>query len=178
MVVDGSTQFVGSDERSADQAIAAAVKIPKIRIALSNVAVDDAHNLRAHVELGSVSQDFGHRSLDIMAALVSSRAESEVSGGENSGRRLTHTNVVRQLVKIGSLQPGQNFVRDIQLRAGSAVDTKNVRVNVRVVVFVQEPDQGKVLGAAIPNVATKDEWCARRDSNSRPLPPEGSALSS
>jgi hypothetical protein len=153
MVVDGRRQFVGSDARSADQALVEAAKTPKVHVALSDVSVNAEHNVRAHVAVEGVPgasgmSDSGRNDVSVYAALVFGHAESHVSGGENSGRRLTHTNVVRKLANVGILRPGERFTEDIQFKTEAGADPNNLRL----VVFVQEANQGHVLGAAIQHV--------------------------
>ncbi len=110
MVVDGRRQFVGSDTRSADQALIEAAKMPKVHVTVSEISIDAEHNLRAHVEVENLTSIVGNHDSgknnstnNVYAALVLAHAESQVSGGENSGRQLTHTNVVHSLVNIGSV---------------------------------------------------------------------------
>lgn len=158
MVVDGQRQFVGSDTRAADQALIEAAKLPKVHVVVSDVSVDAEHNVRAHVEVENFTSVFGNRgsdkndsSSDLYAALVLAHAESQISGGENSGRRLTHTNVVRNFVNVGPLRSDQKFARDIQFKLEAGINPNNLRL----VAFVQERNQGQVLGAAIQQVGGK-----------------------
>ena len=71
--------------------------------------------------------------------------ESQILRGENGGRHLTHVAVVQQLTKIGKLSKGKNFDESIQLKLKPGTDPKNLRI----VVFVQEPGPGRLLGAAM-----------------------------
>lgn len=81
-------------------------------------------------------------------AIALSHAESKVSRGENSGRRLTHTAVIRRLVKIGPLQPGQSLTRDLQVKLEPGEGPQELRL----VAFVQEPGSGRIVGATVQAV--------------------------
>ena len=81
--------------------------------------------------------------VDVFAALVLDRAESQVQRGENGGRRLQHVAVLRNLAKVGTAASGQGYSKDLRLDANSLLHPS------RLVVFLQEPDQGKILGAAV-----------------------------
>jgi hypothetical protein len=148
MVVDGSQQFVGSDARAADWAFAQALKAPKIGVRLSEILVDAGKSIRAHVETETLPASLSQGEVDVYLAVAFRHAESSVSGGENAGRRLTHAGVVRTLVKIGSLQPGQSFVQDVQAKLERGVDPGNLRL----IAFIQEPGTARVLGATMQPV--------------------------
>ena len=148
MVVDGSSQFVGSDARSADHALAQAVRLPKIRVRLSGVSVDAGKNIRAHVETEALSAPPSQNEVEVYLAVVLGRVESRVSSGENAGRRLTHAGVVRSLTKIGSLRAGQSFVQDFQMKLERGADPGNLRL----IAFLQESGAGRVLGATMQSV--------------------------
>jgi hypothetical protein len=148
MIVDGSIQFVGSDEELADKALAKALSKPKIALRVSAVAMGAPNVLQAHLETGELQQSFGWRAAEVYVAVALSRAESHVSHGENAGRTLAHTAVVRSIVKVGSLRQGQAFAQDIQVRLDPGTDTRNLRL----IAFVQEPGQGRVIGAAMHTV--------------------------
>jgi hypothetical protein len=70
-------------------------------------------------------------------------AESQVQRGENGGHRLQHVAVVRNLKKIGKTESGQGYSKDMSL------DTRSLSHAARLIVFLQEPGQGKILGAAV-----------------------------
>ncbi len=148
MVVDGNLQFVGSDARSANQAFTEALRARKSKVRLSQVSVEAGKSLKAHVETETLPAQSSRSQVDVYLAVALTHAESRVSGGENGGRRLTHTGVVRSLVKIGSLQPGQSFVQDVQVKLGRGVDPGNMRV----IAFLQETETGSVLGATMQSV--------------------------
>ncbi|HEY0385142.1 MAG TPA: DUF1223 domain-containing protein [Pyrinomonadaceae bacterium] len=156
MIVDGQTEFVGSNNERAREAIAKAAHTPKATITLTaNGAADETNAtavpLSLRVEnLPSISTG---DAAEVMLAITESNLHSNVSRGENSGRRLTHTAVVRQLTSLGTVagNRGQAFT------ASPVVTIANEwkRANLRAVVFVQERQSRKVLGAAALNLAAR-----------------------
>lgn len=145
MVVDGRSEFVGSDARSADRAFLQALNAPKIEVRLSAISLEGAKDLKAHIETEPLSASYGGNESDIYVAVALAHAETDVPSGENSGRRLAHAGVVRELLKVGAFRPGQSFNRDVQIKLPSGADSRNLRV----IVFIQETGAGKVLGAAM-----------------------------
>jgi hypothetical protein len=150
MVVDGASQFVGSDATLANKALATELTRPKIAVRLSSVSLSTTSVLLAHLETGELQESFGLREADVYVAVALNRAESQVSGGENAGRRLSHTAVVKSIVKIGRLRKGRVFAQDVQLKLEPRTDADNLRI----IAFVQELGQGRVIGAAAQSVGT------------------------
>ena len=144
MIVDGTSQFVGSDEALADKAFAKALTKPKITMRLTSVSIA-TNVLLAHLETGALQESFGLHMADVYVAVALNRAESHVSHGENAGRTLAHTAVVRSIVKVGSIRQGQAFAQDIQVKLDPGTDAHNLRL----IAFVQEPGQGRVIGSAM-----------------------------
>jgi hypothetical protein len=140
MVVDGDSEFVGSNTAAADQALTKAVAVPKLAVHLS-VTSANPHVLQAHVESGILDPSFGVREAEVYIAIALNRAESQVSSGENAGHRLVHVAVVREIRKIGVVKLAQGFSQEVPLDPGLAG-------NARLIAFVQERQQGKVLGVA------------------------------
>jgi hypothetical protein len=54
-------------------------------------------------------------------------------------------------VNVGPLRSDQKFARDIQFKLEAGINPNNLRL----VAFVQERNQGQVLGAAIQQVGGK-----------------------
>jgi hypothetical protein len=147
MVVDGTSEFVGSDPELPRKAFDRELGVKKIPVRLSAISLAAARNtLQAHVETGAATAD-----ADVLVAIALNHAESQVLHGENGGRTLTHTAVVRSMTKIGTVARGQGFAKDLQIKldVGVAAD------NLRVVAFVQQPHQGKVLGATVERITGK-----------------------
>lgn len=130
MVVDGETQFVGSDGARAAAAIANAGRRKKaeVRIARTDAGLQ--------VDVGPPPG-----SAEVFLAIADDRDASQVSAGENSGRRLDHVAVVRSLQKIGSVKRGAAFSRVVELPRAAAAQ--------RVIVFLQESGPGRISGAAM-----------------------------
>jgi hypothetical protein len=150
MVVDGSTEFTGSDSGLADKAFARELGAPRIPVRLSSISTDASNILHAHIEVGALASTFGSPQAEVYVAVALNRAESQVSSGENAGHRLAHVAVVRSLTKIGVLKQGQVLAQDFQLKLDPGSDPRNLRL----IAFVQEPRQGRVLGAAAMLVDT------------------------
>jgi hypothetical protein len=147
MVVDGAIEFVGSDARRANQACGEARASHKISVRISNVSVSGG-NIQARVEADPLPESFSQNKAEVVAVVALNHAESQVSAGENSGRRLTHVAVVQSLIKIGAVEKGKSFSQDVRLKLPSGDDTSNLRL----IAFVQEPGPGKVFGAALERV--------------------------
>jgi hypothetical protein len=150
MVVDGNTQFLGSDAALAGKALAKALTQAKVFIRLSGVSSGATNLLRAHLETGPLPESFGLKEAVVYVAVALNHAESEVSHGENAGRTLAHTSVARSIVKVGGFRKQQTFVQDIQLKIESGTDARNLRL----IAFVQEPGQGRVIGVTAQRVGT------------------------
>jgi len=144
MVVDGAAEFVGGNSARAGKAFAKALSTPKIAVRISSISLGPARILRGRVEADALPSSFSAREAEVYVALALDHVESRVSGGENTGRTLSHVAVVRQLAKFGTLKRGEVFSQEVQLNLEPGLDTHNLRV----IAFVQEPKQGKVLGAA------------------------------
>jgi hypothetical protein len=151
MVVDGTSEFVGSNSGLADKAFRKALGIPKIPVRLSSISADASNTLHAHLETGTLEALFGSREAEVYIAVALNHAESQVSAGENGGHRLAHVSVVRSLTKIGTLKQGQVLAQDVQLKLEPGSDSRSLRL----IAFVQEPRQGRVLGAVSMLVSTQ-----------------------
>jgi hypothetical protein len=147
MVVDGMTEFVGSNASLANQAFEKALHRPKLPVRLSSISVT-SHLLTGHLETGSLDKSYGTGDADVYLVLALNRAESRVSAGENAGHNLQHVSVVRRISKIGAVKQGQALSQEIQVKVGPGEDSDNLRL----IAFVQESRQGRVLGAAAVRV--------------------------
>jgi len=135
MVVDGTSQFVGSDASRADAAIVQAA----MRQAPADVQISAAGEDKVEV---SIKAPKGNSS-QVMMAYTEDNLATKIGGGENNGRELRHSAVVRELRSIGHLENGA-------FEAALAVKLKKdwKRNDLRIVVFAQEPNNGAIDGAA------------------------------
>ena len=146
MIVDGTTEFVGSSSQEAEKAFERATSAAKIPVHINNVRLE-GNLLKARIETGTLPAQSAKA--DVIFVIALNHAESQVAAGENSGRRLTHVAVVRALVKAGSIPSGQSFAQDVSLKLDKAIDPSLLRV----IAFVQEPGPGRILGAAQERVS-------------------------
>jgi hypothetical protein len=147
VIVDGKTELQLSDSRQIGQVLQSAAKAPQVTVSISAIKLEGNPPtvLRAHIDADATK---AKHSADIYAAVALDHAESQVLHGENGGRRLTHTAVVLQLIKIGKVDRGKTLTTDLQAKLKPGADT----ANLRLIVFAQEPDLGTVLGAALQQV--------------------------
>jgi hypothetical protein len=136
MIVDGRIQFVGSNLGDASKAILEAAKSPKANIetALSgdvlNIKITDAPK---------------HEDASVYLAVAENNLASNVKSGENAGKNLAHTSVVRELRPIGKLE-AKSSVFEQQIAV-----TKNPQwkpENLNYVIFIQENESRKIIGTA------------------------------
>ena len=91
---------------------------------------------------------------EVLLAITESDLSSSVARGENAGRNLRHTGVVRQLNTIGSISGTKD---EAPFTAAPVVNILNKwrRDKLRAVVIVQERVSRHVLGAQAIELAAK-----------------------
>jgi hypothetical protein len=144
MVVDGRAEFVGSNWNRAVAAITEAARAPKadVQITLSRKTAG-AVSLQARA--GPLPAVTGGDTVDLLLAVTESNLSSNVSRGENAGRRLNHRTVVRQLGLIGSAEAKQDASFSAETTVTMAKGWKPE--NLRAVAFLQERKSRRVIGA-------------------------------
>ena len=131
MVVDGRSEFVGSDARTAESAIRSATKRPKAAIRIT----EDGGS--AIIDVGSLPAGTARKAA-VFAAYAADSGTQNVLGGENKGRRLNHVAIVKELKQIGTVDEQAAFTTRIHLEPGA-----------RLVVFIQEFGNGPVWGTVM-----------------------------
>jgi hypothetical protein len=150
MVVDGTNQFVGSDTAAADRVFAKAKARLKIPVHLSLISAVSP-TVKARVEVGTLDASFGVHEAELYIAVALNRAQSQVSAGENAGQQLEHAAVLRSLTKVGVINEARSLSQDVEL----PLDPGLMSRDLRLVAFVQEHRQGRVLGAFLLSVQVK-----------------------
>jgi len=144
LIVNGTTELRLNDTRQTSDAIRTQAAAPRVPVRIDHVHIDPAapNSVQGHVWVDGKSAAF---SADLYVATALDHATSQVLRGENGGRRLTHVAVVQELKKIGKVEKGKTVDQDFQIKLKPGSDS----ANLRVVAFVQQPGEGKVLGAAL-----------------------------
>ena len=134
MVVDGEKQFVGSNLSEANKAITESAKDEKANVELASAE----NNLKV-----KISDIPNHENASVFLAIAEDNLSTSVKGGENSGRKLDHTSVVRELKSIGSVTARQNsFDNSVAVQ----LQPEWKKENLKFVVFVQENSTRRILG--------------------------------
>jgi hypothetical protein len=135
MVINGHAELVGNDEGGVRRELALAAHAPKpVQLKLSWSAKD-----QLQIDIDGKGEADGR----VLLAITEDGLSTQVGGGENSGRTLRHSGVVRELREIGALRHGQ-FSSAVKAARHSDWKTENLHV----VVFVQKSGHGDVTGAA------------------------------
>jgi hypothetical protein len=134
MIVDGASEFVGSDARKARAAIIEAGKSAKGTIELRLSSKDDT--VRCEVAVTSVNE-----TADVYLAITEDDLRSDVARGENAGRQLTHVGVARSLQTIGTFKAGEKFTCSVDLK----LDPAWRREKLKVIAFAQQSGFGPIF---------------------------------
>jgi hypothetical protein len=126
MVVDGTTAFVGSDRSSAEAAIQKAKAADSTSAPLSAVRKGNAI---------TVSVGAGSGSAQVILVGYDAQHTTAVGRGENGGRTLKESNIVRSFEPIG------------QWTGKPAMFTPQVPAGEKTAVLLEAPD-GHIVGAA------------------------------
>ncbi len=123
MIVDGRTDVVGSDRRNVERAISAAKASMTVPLTLTN----DATGL--HIDIGA-----GQGQAALLLIGYDSAHQTAIGRGENAGRKLTESNIVRSLAVLApwngtaqhlqaKLPEGEHTVAILQDSAGRILAT-------------------------------------------------------
>ena len=148
MVVDGQAEFVGSNLSKAQTAIARAAKLPKGEV---NIQVHpDAQTIRVKISVVKLPAINVDDFAEVLLAITETNLTSQVARGENSGRRLPHTAVVRELRSLGRMDNANKVFETTT----TAIMKRDWKPNdVRFVVFVQEHANKRILAAGSASLA-------------------------
>jgi hypothetical protein len=135
IVVNGRTEFVGSEEGNLRNAIKANLQKPaRAELTLNNIKVENEKaTLKYHAE-GATNNEV------LLIALIEKNATTKVQRGENGGRTLAHVQIVNQLKSV-QLKNGNDGTENIALPHG--FDPQKWEL----IAFVQNTSNGEITGA-------------------------------
>jgi hypothetical protein len=153
LVVDGHSQFVGSNARKAEFEIEKAARGPKTEIAIKPGNVEANGSQRFTVSIGKLAPSAAGDEVEVWLAVTEDGLHSSVSQGENAGHVLHHVATLRSLRKIGVAAANGasvSFTGDPIVKFDSHWDLANLHVTV----FVQEKKGREILGAASTKITS------------------------
>ncbi|SHF08276.1 DUF1223 domain-containing protein [Chryseobacterium sp. OV279] len=135
LVVNGNTEFVGSDSNAVENAI------QKVIMSSKNVSI----NLSAAVSQKAITISFKTTQTDsqdkLLINLVEKKSSTQVNGGENEGHRLQHWQIVHEQEKV-SLKDYHEGTVNFKLPDNFSSD------NWEVIGFIQNPKTGTISGVS------------------------------
>jgi hypothetical protein len=148
LVVDGQFEAVGSDVSAVRRALGNAARIPKAAIDLAASPADAGH-LSVHVRVNLPSTVTVREEADVVVALTQDHLTNDVRRGENRGRRLTHSAVVRSLTALGSLKrPARAFETTVTVPVAADWNLGDIRI----IGLLQERGSRRIVGAGSARV--------------------------
>jgi len=143
IIVDGAAVLKG-DAQQFKAIYASAEQEAMIPVRIDSASVDSQSPpaLRAHISVDGAGVK---HNAEVFVAIALDHAESQITAGENSGKRLSYVSVVEELRRIGKLQKGRDFSQNVELALKPGIDPHNLRL----ISFVQQSGPGRVLGAAV-----------------------------
>jgi hypothetical protein len=150
MVIDGRAEAVGNKSGDIYGLIQYAARTPKasVRVEKAPAQEDDGpHGVRVRAFADSVPQSVKGEQLDLILAIAETGLSSYVARGENEGRFLKHTGVVRSMTRVTELETGKGaYSATLMTQIAKSWN----RSKLRAVVFVQSRDTQSVVGVG---------WC-------------------
>lgn len=144
MIVDGKYQFIGSDYSKAIQAIRSSASSIKAEIEL--IPVMKSKNEISLTGSIRLKKSPTTNPVAVYLVLVEDNQSTAVKSGENKGRTLRHSSVVRNLIVLDKIK-GQTLSLQHKVLIPHNLRSKNFRV----VLFIQDI-QGEILGAKTATV--------------------------
>ncbi len=154
IVVNGKTEFVGSEEGTLRNAIKSSLqKTPSAQLALSVSNIDQN---QASLKYSTEGTD---KNTVLQVAILQKNAQTKVERGENEGRTLSHVQIVRKLQKV--ILNGNSGTVNIALPHGFDVQ------NWEIIGFLQNTSTGAVTGAARAPLSAETNASVASTKNSK-----------
>jgi hypothetical protein len=136
MVIDGVHDVIGSERRTVESILTKSRVHRDRRVPVRLTW----HRMNRHLTIDLPASDARRKPAKVFLVRYDGRHDTDVARGENGGRQLADFNVVREMRQLGDW-------------TGDAVQFEAMvsapgRAGGGVAVLVQEPGQGRILGAA------------------------------
>jgi hypothetical protein len=154
MVVDGTVGFVGTRGGTARQEIEKAAAIKKARVEISLVSPVQNNSATFKVSVEKLSSPGAKDTAEVILVITESGLHSSVKAGENVGKELQHSPVLRELKLIGAM--GRNGQEGFTAQPTVKLDAKWNLDNLRAAVFVQEKKSRRILAAGVVPLAQRN----------------------
>jgi len=132
MVVDGRYELVGSNEPGALRTVDKAAHTAKSSVALKDATLRDGA-LTVHVDASALPAS-ADAPADLLIAVADEQDMSQVSAGENDGRKLTHIAVLRSLTRAAQIDKSKGYAGEVKIPFAQAAAKP-----LRVIAIVQSP---------------------------------------
>jgi hypothetical protein len=142
MIVDGTMEVRLSDRAAIEHIFQTAAASPKIPVSLSSIRVEPGSPAHLSGDIVVDGKAEEHKA-GVYVATAIDHIETKVLRGENRGKTLAHVAVVEYFAKVGELKPGQSFNQTFRV----PLERDLASTDTRLIVFVQEAGNGKVVGA-------------------------------
>ncbi len=133
MVVNGETQFVGSNFDTAVNAVKEAAKTKRGAVEMK------VENNKLNLNISDLPK---HDNSYVWLVVTEDDLQTDVRRGENSGRKLSHTGVVREMKLLGNIEAEKN---EFSTTADLSIAKDWKKDNLNVVVFVQGQDSKNIF---------------------------------
>jgi len=133
LIIDGQYECVGGNGPEAKRLILKALAQPKPLL-----------ELYANINGGKLKTNIAFFGLDgakVLLAIAEENAETKVTKGENAGKTLKHTAVVRSLHNIGTAS-------GLRFDTSTEIALPPIAAKFRVVAFAQDAKTGRILAVA------------------------------
>ena len=148
LVVDGAIECVASDERAVRTVLREASGQPKGTVSLSApVAGSTSAMLHIHWTIPAIVPR--RSNADLIVAVTEDDLSTQVLRGENRGRQLVHSAVVRSLVTVGHANVNE---REASVTTTVTLDPHWSAAHLRAVGFIQEQSSRRIVaaGSSVP----------------------------
>ncbi len=138
VIVNGTASAVGSSRSGVDHAI----RSTKAAYAARRVPIFGSRNGKGYVvNIGSQRGQLASQRATVWLLSITRSAVVAIKRGENGGRTIRYTNIVRSMVPVGTWS-GKPISIPVSMKAPTTDDTQ------RTAVLLQEGTDGPIIGAA------------------------------
>ncbi|HKM90438.1 MAG TPA: DUF1223 domain-containing protein [Candidatus Acidoferrales bacterium] len=145
MVVDGRAQFLGRAVGKMREAIVESARAPRALVALTLAPGGEKGALQATIRIQDYPSNLPEKDdkAEVRVAVTEDDLPSDVRAGENSGKHLEHQAVVRKLLSVGEVKPGEAFSKEVKIPLAREWNPEHLHV----VVFLEAHSSHQIVGA-------------------------------